>query len=113
MDSKEKDQKLREQIQSLHSGNKSVILSTIDELRSHGKVSILPDLLQVMLVQEDPQIREEITRLLNDLKDQEAAAFLAEAVANPEFKSIQAPLTAACWQKLEKNRLVLGADEGA
>lgn len=98
MDSKESQNKLQAQIQSLHSGNKSAILTTLKELRSLGNVSILPDLFQVMLVQEDEQIVGELTNFLNDLKDPEAAEVLAKAVANPEYKAIQTVLTAACWQ---------------
>jgi len=98
MDQRENQKKLQGQIQSLHSGNKSAILNTLKELRSLGKVAILPDLFQVMLVQEDAQILGELASFLNDLKDPEAAEILAMAVANPEYKSIQTTLTAACWQ---------------
>ncbi len=98
MDKKESRNKLQGQIQSLHSGNKSAILNILKELRSQGNVSILSDLFQVMLVQEDEQILAEIASFLNDLKDQEAAEVLAKAVANPDNHPIQAMLTAACWQ---------------
>lgn len=98
MENREDQIKLQGQIQSLHSGNKSAILNTLKELRSLGRVSILPEIFQVMLVQEDEQIVEELTSFLNDLKDPEAAEVLAKAVANPEYKSIQTVLTAACWQ---------------
>ena len=90
--------KLEGQIQSLHSGNKNAILSTLAELRSEGSVSILPELFQVMLVQEDDQILGEIAALLNDLKDKGAAEVLVAAIANPEYEKIQRTLVAACWQ---------------
>ena len=90
--------KLQGQIQSLHSSNKNAILGTLKELRSKGSVSILAELFQVMLVQEDEQILGEIAALLNDLKDQEAAEVLAAAIANPEYASIHTQLVAACWQ---------------
>jgi hypothetical protein len=51
-----------------------------------------------MMVQEDEQIMGALCDFLNDLKDPEAAEVLAKAVANPEYKSIQTTLTAACWQ---------------
>ena len=90
--------KLEGQIQSLHSSNKNAILSTLKELRSEGSVSILPELFQVMLVQEDDQILGEIAALLNDLKDKEAAEVLVAAIANREYEKIQHTLVAACWQ---------------
>ena len=98
MESTNPNSKLQGQIQSLHSSNKNAILGTLKELRSKGSVSILPELFQVMLLQEDEQILEEITALLNDLKDQEAAEVLAAAIANPEYVGIQHTLVAACWQ---------------
>lgn len=98
MESENKQNKLAEQIQSLRSNNKNAILGTLKELRSKGSVSILPDLFNVMLVQEDEQILEEITALLNDLKDKDAAEVLVAAIANPEYQKIQSTLVAACWQ---------------
>jgi len=86
------------QIQALRSNNKNAILGTLKEIRSQGSVSILPELFQVMLVQEDEQILGEITHLLNDLKEKEAAEILALAISNPEFAPIQHILVAACWQ---------------
>lgn len=89
---------LARQIQALRSSNKNAILGTLKEIRSKGSISILPELFQVMLVQEDEQILGEITQLLNDLKDKEAAEILALAIANPEYKRIQHILVGACWQ---------------
>ena len=94
-----KSDKLRAQIQSLRSGNKSAILSTLKELRVHGHISILPDLIELLLEQaSDEEIFLELSSLLNDLKDQEGAELLAKAIANPEYMEIQAYLVAACWQ---------------
>jgi len=98
MDTGDRRTKLAGQIQSLRSNNKSAILGTLKDLRSEGSASILPELFQVMLVQEDDQIVGEITRLLNDLKDQEAAEILAQAIANPDHEPIRRMLVAACWQ---------------
>jgi len=98
MDSGSPLAKLQGQIQSLRSSNKNAILGTLNELRSEGNVAILPELFQAMLVQEDEQILGEITQLLNDLKDKEAAEVLAKAIANPEYERIRCTLVAACWQ---------------
>ena len=98
MDSQDSNKKLRQQIASLRSSNRSAILETLKELRSDGDISVLPELFNLMLIQEDEEVLGEITTLLNDLKDKEAAAFLAEAIANPEYEKIQTDLVAACWQ---------------
>ena len=90
--------KLKRQISALRSSNRSVILETIKDLRSEGDVSVLPELFNLLLIQEDEEILGETSALLNDLKEQEAAEILALAIANPEFEQIQATLLAACWQ---------------
>jgi hypothetical protein len=98
MDPQDGNKKLRQQIASLRSSNRSAILETLKELRSDGDVSVLPELFNLMLIQEDEEVLDEITTLLNDLKDKEAAEILAEAIANPEYEKIQTSLVAACWQ---------------
>lgn len=92
------ENKLRQQITALRSSNRTVILETIKDLRSDGDVSVLPELFNLLLIQEDAEIQAEISALLNDLKEQEAAEILALAISNPEFEQIQASLLAACWQ---------------
>lgn len=92
------ENKLKEQITALRSSNRSVILDTLKDLRSDGDVSVLPDLFNLMLIQEDDEIQAEISAMLNDLKDQEAADILARAISDPEFGQIRTSLLAACWQ---------------
>ena len=53
----DKNNRLRSQIQSLRSGNHSAILATLQELRTQGNVSILPDLFELLLNQENELIK--------------------------------------------------------
>ena len=89
---------LKQQIAALRSSNRSVILTTVKDLRADGDVSVLPELFNLLLIQEDGEIQGEISALLNDLKEQEAAEILAGAISDPEFEEIQTILVAACWQ---------------
>lgn len=98
MDPQNGSKKLKQQIESLRSGNKSAILGTLEELRSEGDISILPELFNLMLVQEDEEIFNNIVSLLNDLKNKEAAEILVEAIGDPEYEKILTSLVAACWQ---------------
>jgi hypothetical protein len=93
-----KKEKLKNQITALRSGNKTAILGSLKEIRSEGDVSILSELFDLLLDQEDSQIIAEATSLLNDLKEQKAAPVLAGAINNPEYKPIVQVLVAACWQ---------------
>ncbi len=99
MDSEsEQKEKLKNQISALRSGNKIAILVTLKEIRTEGEASILPELFRLLLNMEDEQILAETGSLLNDLKDQQAASALAEAIADPEYKPIVRILVSACWQ---------------
>lgn len=98
MDAENSKARLKQQIESLRSSNRTAILSTLKDLRSDGDVSVLSELFQLLLVQEDREIQDEIAALLNDLKDQEAVVELADAIVNPEYQEIQSILVAACWQ---------------
>ena len=92
------DKILKQQIQTLRSGNRSAILTTLKELRGGGKSEILPELFEILASSEDPQVRSEIISLLNDLKNQETVPYLVEAIKNPDYSGIVAELVAACWQ---------------
>ena len=98
MASENGNKKLKQQIQSLRSSNRTAILTTLDELRSEGDVSVLPELFSLMLVQEDQEVLDKIASLLNDLKDKDSAEILTEAIATPEYEKIRTSLVAACWQ---------------
>jgi len=90
--------KLKDQIRSLRSGNRLAILTTLKELRSDGEISVLPDLFDLLCDQEDDQIILEITSILNDLKEEEAVPYLVEAIRNPDYSEVKALLVSACWQ---------------
>lgn len=90
--------RLKSQIQSLRSGNRSAIIATLMEVRISGSVAILPDLLELLVTQEDDQIIKEILSIFNDLKDQEAVPILVDAIGNPEYSEYTTELVAACWQ---------------
>ena len=88
----------KDQINALRSGNRTAVLETLKALRTSGKVSLLPELFCLLVDQEDEEIINETSSLLNELKDQEASAYLAEAISNPEYAGIATLLVAACWQ---------------
>jgi HEAT repeat protein len=94
----DKEKRLKNQIQSLRSGNRTTILDTIREVRSESSISILPELFDLLMDQDDKEITHAITSLLNDIKTEEAARVLTEAIDNPEYQSIATLLVSACWQ---------------
>jgi len=98
MDAQDSNLKLKQQIEILRSTNRRAILETIRDLRSEGDLSVLPELFNLMLDQEDLEMFYEVCAFLNDLKEKEAAEILAEAIEDPQYREIQTQLVAACWQ---------------
>jgi HEAT repeat protein len=95
---RKKGESLKGQITRLRSGHRSSILEALKDIRMDSQPSILPEVFDLLVSQEDEEIRLEAATLLNDLKMAEAAPILAEAVGNAEYASIQKILVAACWQ---------------
>ncbi len=89
---------LEEQIAAIRSGNRTTVMDVLKEIRRDSKIDILPELFDLLLEQEDEEIIHEVSSLLNDLKLQEAAPILVEALENPDFKTITRILASACWQ---------------
>jgi len=88
----------KDQISRLRSGNVTAILTTIKEIRSSGKVSILPVLFDLLRDEPEESVYNELQRFLNDLKNKEAVAYLVEAIRNPDYLTIRKELVASCWQ---------------
>jgi hypothetical protein len=95
---KEKNERLKSQVKALRSGNRTSILDAIKEIRKGSSVSILPELFDVLVVQEDEMIIDAGSSLLNDLKTEDAIPVLVDAIKNPEYQPITSLLVAACWQ---------------
>jgi len=91
-------QRLQKQMDGLRSGHRATILDTLQSIRTDSNVSIIPGLIELLSLQEDEEIKSQIARLLNDLRIQEAAPLLAEAVIHPDHGHVSHILAAACWQ---------------
>ncbi len=96
-ETKPKD-KLKGQISAIRSGNRTTVMDALKDIRGDSNIDILPELFELLLEQEDEEIMHEVSSLLNDLKLQEAAPVLAEALANPDYEPITRILASACWQ---------------
>lgn len=119
MDSeKNKKEQLKEQINAIRSGNRTTVMDALKEIRKESNIAILPELFDLLLEQEDEEIIQEVSSLLSDLKIQEAAPILSEALEKPIYKPITRILAAACWQNglsygkyaTTFTRLVISAD---
>jgi len=102
MENSERIQKQQEEekryIQSLRSGNKKVIIDVISSIRKRGKISVLPEIFELMLLSEDEEVMEAAVALLNDLKKKEVIPVMVDAISDKNYKGIRKELVASCWQ---------------
>jgi len=92
---KEKEKK---QVSILRSGNSKAILEILKELRTDGRNSILPEVIELMSGSENEEVKAACQSLLNDLKSQDSTDFLIAALKEPDYNNIRGELLSACWQ---------------
>ena len=95
---KERAETEKRQIGILRSGNSSAIIDTIQEIRNHGSVTILPELFDLLLISENKEIIKACSAVLNDLKNKESVRYLVAALENEKYNPIRHILVSACWQ---------------
>ncbi len=88
----------KKQISILRSGNSRAIIDTVEEIREGGSLSILPEVFDVLLQNEDENVIAACSSLLNDLKSEAAAEMLISAIKNERYEPIRSLLLSACWQ---------------
>ena len=88
----------KRQIGILRSSNSSAIIDTVQEIRNHGSVTILPELFDLLLISENIEIVKACSALLNDLKNKESVRYLVSALETIKYKPIRQILVSACWQ---------------
>lgn len=82
----------------LFSANRETVLSALNFVKERGNIAYLPLLFELLRSGKEEAVDEKIIDILSNLKVRESAGILAEALHNPQYKSIRKTLTAACWQ---------------
>jgi HEAT repeat protein len=85
-------------ITSLESLDPEGILTTLHEIRNAGSVKILPILFNLVNKNTDQQIRNEILKLISEMKSQEAVPLIAESLEKNDYGDYLPAFIAACWQ---------------
>lgn len=85
-------------IDALFSTDKKIVLDTIDKIRSMGQPVYIKPLIELYFNSPLSETGTAIIALLNDIKAQEAAPFIAESLNIPADKPGLSKLIAVCWQ---------------
>ncbi len=90
--------KKNELISGLNSPDANIVAETIQELRMHGNVDVLPAVFSLLFSKKPHQHNDEIVNLINDVKDPKAVPVFMEALKVYHGKRGFDQLVSACWQ---------------
>ncbi|MBA3899606.1 MAG: hypothetical protein H0X62_05235 [Bacteroidetes bacterium] len=91
-------EKLISQLKNLENGNNAEVLTAIKIIRDEGNEAAIPFLVKTLVKNPDQDIKNEISYLLFDLKNEKALPPLILAIHNPENKEYRRLLISACWE---------------
>lgn len=88
----------KEIIKNLQSGYKDLILEAFNLIQQDGNAEILKHMLILYKETTDKEIREEIIKILDNLKNQDCVSILAESINGNNNKEDLFYLVSACWK---------------
>lgn len=98
MSETEEKKRIKEWRTLLRSGDESVIISSIEKLRTAGNKELIHDIVSILKTKPGENVETTIFSFLNDLKDQECVdeymGFVQKNYDGPYRKQ----LISACWQ---------------
>jgi hypothetical protein len=85
-------------LKNLKSNQKHLVIEGLNQFRELGKAEFLEEVINLLIVSKDEEIRELIMNLLFEIKDQGAVPVLVNAINNKSLKGVKKTLLLACWQ---------------
>ena len=94
-------------IKNLKSNKTSVVQESLQYISKEGNKEILDKVIDLLHSTSDTIIRDDIIKILENLKNQDCVPSLIQAIENPDFKDILSILVSACWKNgLDFNRYI-------
>lgn len=85
-------------VKKLQSKQKQTLIDGIQQFKEKGKTEELIEIIILLNTTTDEEIRRLSGNLLFDIKKQDAAPVLVNAIENITFKNIRKTLVSACWE---------------
>lgn len=85
-------------IGKLFSNNPSVVLETLETIRTKGNSELIPALAELMLASDQAEVRQQIRTIFADLKDPQAVDPMVQCILNEHFLPIRQELISLCWE---------------
>lgn len=98
MSNLELTEKQKSIVANLKSMKDEQVLSLIQDFRENGELFIVNPLLEMIYSNRSFSVKETILELIGDIKNQEAAAIIAQSIQNHIGDPNTPGLLSACWQ---------------
>ena len=85
-------------IKNLYSNNDNIVLGAIKEISESGNSNYLPGLIELLNSHESEEIKNQIIKILTEIKHTNAVPFLAQAIEEKKYHGIQETLVRVCWE---------------
>lgn len=85
-------------LKGLQSADSLKVIETLEELRTSGKVSDIPLLIELLHLSSDPEIKSKVIDLFANLKESDAIPLITEAIQNQKYAPELKELVASCWE---------------
>lgn len=82
----------------LFSANTNEVVSALSVLKEEGNKEYLPLLFDLLLANPEPEVEQEILKLLGTIKDKETVPAFITALKDPKYIPIRKVLLSSCWQ---------------
>lgn len=90
--------KQQQLIGELFSESENVVLQAIEQLKTEGSEEVLEPLFDLLVSTNNDLIKDEVFKLLNNVKNKNSVDIYVEAIANPKYNIYKPELIAACWE---------------
>ncbi len=85
-------------LKGLQSADSLKIIETLEELRTSGKASDIPMLIELLHLSHDAEIKSKITDLFTSLKESDAIPLIIDGIRNRKYAPELKSLISSCWE---------------
>ena len=95
---KTKNNRLNNIIKDLNDSDENKVITAIKQLRKHGNAKVIEPLFDKFISCNNTDIKEDITALLFDLKDESVVSELINLLSKEKFVEIKPFIISIFWQ---------------
>lgn len=85
-------------LKNLYSNTELLVLKAIDEISENGNSDYLPALIDILNSHKSDTVKNNIIKILSEVKQTNAVPIIINAIENPKLSNIKETLVRVCWE---------------